>query len=50
MGRVVGLGLAQSGHDDVKSSECKSDALVKLRFGFSKHTFQYTYLVTTYLL
>lgn len=34
----------------MKSSGCKPDALVKLHFGLSKHTFQYAYLVTTYLL
>ncbi len=35
---------------DVKSSGCKPDALFKLHFGLSKHTFQYAYLVTTCLL
>ena len=33
----------------VKSSGCKPDALFKLHFDSSKHTFQYAYLVTTYL-
>ena len=34
----------------MKSSGCKPGALVKLHFDPSKHTFQYAYLVTTYLL
>lgn len=34
----------------VKSSGCKLDALFKLHFDPSKHTFQYAYLVTTCLL
>lgn len=34
----------------MKSSRCKLGALVKLYLDLSKHTFQYAYLVTTYLL
>lgn len=45
-----GLAFVQSGHSCMESSGCKPGALHKLHFDLSKRTFQYAYLVTTYLL